>query len=242
MRRMGRIWTWREEAAGAFWDEARAVLKGNGVIAVPTETFYALGVNPFQEEALDRLFALKDRAPEKPVLLLVDGPGRLNQVAREVPDLARRLMKKFWPGPLTIIFPSLTHLPRRLTGGTGTIAVRQPRQALTCRLIAALGFPITGTSANRAGGRPGIRADQVAREFGDHLDLILEAGPCPGGLPSTIVDVTSLPPRLVRAGAIAAAELAGIMPELISCPADALKNVGLKNSPSPGGRGLGEEG
>ena len=219
MRRMGRIWTWREEAAGAFWDEARTVLKRNGVIAVPTETFFGLAVNPFQEEALARLFALKDRAPGKPVLLLVDGPERLNQVAREVPGLARRLMEKFWPGPLTIIFPSLPHLPRLLTGGTGTIAVRQPRQALTCRLIAALGFPITGTSANRAGGRPGIRAEEVAREFGDHLDLILEAGPCPGGLPSTIVDVTNFPPRLVRAGAIPAAELAEIMPEIERIPA-----------------------
>ncbi|MBU4232619.1 MAG: threonylcarbamoyl-AMP synthase [Desulfobacterales bacterium] len=218
MRRMGRIWKWREEAAGAFWDEARTVLKGNGVIAMPTETFYALAVNPFQAEALVRLFALKDRGPEKPVLLLVDGPEMLHQVAREVPGLARRLMEKFWPGPLTIIFPSLLHLPRLLTGGTGTIAVRQPLQALTCRLIAALGFPITGTSANRAGGRPLVRADEVAREFGDHLDLILEAGPCPGGLPSTIVDVSNSPPRLVRAGAIPAAEVAEIMPELERIP------------------------
>ena len=219
MRRMGRIWTWREKTAGAFWDEARTVLRRNGVIAVPTETFFGLAVNPFQEEALARLFALKDRAPEKPVLLLVDGPERLNQVAREVPGLARRLMEEFWPGPLTIIFPGLPHLPRRLTGGTGTIAVRQPRQALTCRLIAALGFPITGTSANRAGGRPLARADEVAREFGDHLDLILEAGPCPGGLPSTIVDITKVPPRLVRAGAVPTAELAEIMPELERIPA-----------------------
>ena len=219
MRRMGRIWEWREEAAGAFWDEARAVLQRHGVIAVPTETFYGLAVNPFLEEALARLFALKNRAPEKPVLLLVDGPEMLNQVAREVPGLARRLMEKFWPGPLSIIFPSLPHLDRLLTGGTGTIAVRQPRQALTCRLIAALGFPITGTSANRAGGRPLVRGDEVAREFGDHLDLILEAGPCPGGLPSTIVDVTTSPPRLVRAGAVPAAAVAEIMPDLEQIPA-----------------------
>jgi L-threonylcarbamoyladenylate synthase len=218
MRRMGRIWTWRDEAAGAFWDEARTVLKRNGVIAVPTETFYALSANPFQAEALVRLFALKDRGPEKPVLVMVDGPEMLYQVVREVPGLARRLMEIFWPGPLSIIFPSLPHLPRLLTGGTGTIAVRQPRQALTCRLIAALGFPITGTSANRTGGQPLVRADEVAREFGDHLDLILEAGPCPGGLPSTIVDVTNSPPRLVRAGAIAATELAEIMPDLEQIP------------------------
>ena len=219
MRRMGRIWTWREEAAGAFWDEARTVLKRNGVIAVPTETFYALAVNPFQEEALDRLFALKDRAPEKPVLLMVDGSEMLDQVVRAIPEIAHRLMARFWPGPLSIIFPSLPSLPRLLTGGTGTIAVRQPRQELTCRLIAALGFPITGTSANRAGCRPLVRAEEVAREFGDHLDLILEAGPCPGGLPSTIIDVTTSPARLVRAGAIPPAEVAEIMPELERIPA-----------------------
>ncbi len=166
MRRMGRIWTWREENAGAFWDEARTVLGRQGILAVPTETFFALAVNPFQAEALIRLFALKDRSQEKPVLLLVNGPEMLNQVAREVPGLARNLMEKFWPGPLTIIFPSLPHLPRWLTGATGTIGVRQPRQSLTCRLIAKLGHPITGTSANRCrsstprpGGRsrPGVR-------------------------------------------------------------------------------------
>jgi L-threonylcarbamoyladenylate synthase len=219
MRRMGRIWKWREEEAEAFWDEARAVLGRHGILAVPTETFFGLAVNPFQEEALARLFALKGRAPEKPVLVMVSGPEMLNQVAREVPVLARRLMEKFWPGPLTIIFPSRPQLSRRLTGGTGTIGVRQPRQSLTCRLITALGHPITGTSANRAGGRSLVRAREVAREFGDGVDLILDAGPCPGGLPSTIVDVTSAPPRLVRDGAIPPAELAEIMPELGRIPA-----------------------
>ena len=214
MRRMGRIWKWREEEAGAFWDEARRVLRRHGVMAVPTETFFGLAVNPFAMEALVRLFALKDRDPEKPVLVMVAGPEMLNQVVREVPVPARRLMEKFWPGPLTIIFPSLPHLPRRLTAGTGTIGVRQPRQSLTCRLIAALGHPITGTSANRAGHRPCVRADEVAREFGEGVDLILDAGPCPGGLPSTIVDVTNAPPRLVRAGAIPSAALAEIMPEI----------------------------
>jgi len=219
MRRMGRIWKWREEDAGAFWDEARTVLTRHGIIAVPTETFFGLAVNPFQEEALSRLFALKDRALEKPVLVMVTGPEMLDQVVHDVPEVASRLMARFWPGPLTIIFPSLPHLPRLLTGGTGTIGVRQPRQSLTCRLITALGHPITGTSANRAGRRSLVRALEVAREFGDGVDLILDAGPCPGGLPSTIVDVTTSSPRLVRAGAIPPAELAEIIPELGRIPA-----------------------
>ena len=116
---MGRIWPWREEAAGEFWAEARKLLQAGGVIAVPTDTFYALAANLFQEAALSRVFALKQRAPEKPVLVLVDGPAMLKQLAREVPNPARRLMEKFWPGPLTIVFPGLAHLPRLLTAGTG---------------------------------------------------------------------------------------------------------------------------
>jgi L-threonylcarbamoyladenylate synthase len=211
---MARIWVWQEEQAEAFFVEARRVLRSRGILAVPTETFFGLAVNPFQAEALVRLFALKDRSPEKPVLVMVAGPAMLPQVVREIPEVANRLMARFWPGPLTIIFPGLPHLPRGLTGGTGTIGVRQPRQSLTCRLITELGHPITGTSANRAGHRPGVRADEVAREFGEDLDLILDAGPCPGGLPSTIVDVTNSSPRLVRAGAIPPAELAEIMPEM----------------------------
>jgi L-threonylcarbamoyladenylate synthase len=96
------------------------------------------------------------------------------------------------------------------------VGVRQPRQAITCRLIAALGFPVTGTSANRTGEPALARADEVAREFSDEVALILDAGPCPGGLPSTIVDVTSQPPRLVRAGAVAVSEIRTIIPELVA--------------------------
>ena len=125
-------------------------------------------------------------------------------------------MAAFWPGPLTLILPALDHLPRLLTGGTGTIGVRQPRQPLVCRLMATLGLPVTGTSANRSGQEALTTAAAVAREFGAGVDLILEAGPCPGGLPSTIVDVTGVPPRLVRAGAIPAARLKEVIPDLRS--------------------------
>ena len=99
MRRMGRIWTWREENAEAFWDEARTVLRRHGIMAVPTETFYALAVNPFEAAALARLFALKDRAPAKPVLVLIAGPEMLLQVVREVPAVAQRLMAGSGPVP-----------------------------------------------------------------------------------------------------------------------------------------------
>jgi L-threonylcarbamoyladenylate synthase len=211
---MGRIWHWREEEAGEFWEAARALLRGGGLMAVPTETFYALAAHPLDEVALARLFAVKGRAPEKPVLLLVSDCKMLPQVAREVPEVASRLLARFWPGPLTLILPARPDLPRLLTGGSGTVGVRQPRQEVTCRLMAALGFPITGTSANRADRPPLTLAAEVDREFGPELGLILDAGPCPGGLPSTVVDVTRTPPRLVRPGAVPVAALAAIIPEL----------------------------
>ena len=213
---MARLWVWEEEQAGAFLEEAGGLLLSGGVLALPTETYYALAVNPFDEAALARLFALKARPPEKPVLVLIAAPERLSRLAREVPEAASRLMAAFWPGPLTLILPARPDLPRRLTGGTGTIGVRQPRQPLVCRLMATLGLPLTGTSANRSGQEPLTEASEVAREFGAEVDLILDAGPCPGGLPSTIVDVSAAPPFLVRAGAISTNLLRGVIPDLRS--------------------------
>lgn len=217
---MARIWPWREETAAALWAEARGQLSAGRLVALPTETYYALAAHPHEEEALDRLFAVKGRAPDKPILLLVSGPDMLPQVAEEIPDVARLLMKRFWPGPLTLILPARPGLSRRLTGGTGTVGVRQPCHEVTCGLIGALGLPVTGTSANRAGRPPLTRAAAVAAEFGEEVALIVDAGPCPGGLPSTIVAVTGDPPRLVRSGATAIVDLQKIIPELqteVSC-------------------------
>jgi L-threonylcarbamoyladenylate synthase len=152
------------------------------------------------------------------VLLLVAAPEMALKVARKVPETGARLMARFWPGPLTIIFPSHPHLPRLITSGTGSVGVRQPRHPLTCRLITALGYPITGTSANRSGRPPLTQAAEVAREFGDEVDLILDAGECQGGKPSTIIDASHFLPRLVRAGAIPATELAEIVPEMARIP------------------------
>lgn len=211
---MAAVWQWREEEAAALWEAARRHLTAGRLLALPTETFYALAAHPFQEGALARLAALKGRRVDKPLLLLVSGPDMLAQVVRGIPEIARVLMARFWPGPLTLIFPSLPDLSRHLTGGTGGVGVRQPRQEATLRLLGALGFPVTGTSANRAG-RPALtRAAEVVQEFGGDLALILDAGPCPGGLPSTVVDVSRHPPRVVRAGAVAIADIQATILEL----------------------------
>ena len=197
---MGRIWAWLEERAGDFWQQARGLLAGDDILDIPTDTYYALAVHPFKEKGLIRLLAIKQRAPEKPILLLVATQEMVPQVARQVPEVARRLMAQFWPGPLTIILPARPELPRLVTGGTGTVGVRQPRQPVTCGLLTQMHLPLTGTSANRAGQPALIRAEEVAQQFGEEVDLILDAGPCPGGQPSTVVDVTCIPPRLVRTG------------------------------------------
>lgn len=211
---MGRIWGWRQEEAEAFWGEARVLLAAGGIMAVPTDTYYALAVHPFNEEALTRLFALKQRPREKPILLLVATQEMVFQVAQEVPEVGRRLMARFWPGPLTIILPARPELPHLVTGGTGTVGVRQPRQPVTSSLVAQLGWPVTGTSANRAGQLPLTLATEVEEQFGEQVDLILDVGPCPGGQPSTVVDVSCTPPRLVRPGATPTGRLVELIPKM----------------------------
>ncbi|MGQ9687371.1 MAG: L-threonylcarbamoyladenylate synthase [Desulfobaccales bacterium] len=211
---MAAVWQWREDKAEELWQTVRRQLEDSKLAALPTETFYALAAHPFKEEALAELFRIKGRSPEKPVLLLVSDPEMVFLMVREILPPARELMAHFWPGPLTLILPARPGLSPRLTGGASKVGLRQPRQAVTCRLIEALGFPVTGTSANRAG-RPALtRAEEVEREFGDLVAFILDTGPCPGGLPSTIVDVCSSPPRVVRAGAVAVSALRRVIPEL----------------------------
>jgi len=211
---MGRIWEWREAEADALFEEAKELISSGRIMALPTETFYALAAHPFQEAALESLFALKERPPEKPVLLLVANPEMLASIVASIPESAAALIKKFWPGPLTLILPVRSDLSPWLTGGTGTVGVRQPRQAVTCRLIHSLGHPVTGTSANRSGRPPLTAAAEIDREFGNAVPLILDAGPCPGGLPSTVVDLTSAPARLVRPGAVDLAGIKGVIPDI----------------------------
>lgn len=201
------IYSWRGPEDDQVLRQAAGVLAAGGVVACPTETFYALAVDAGNESALNRLFALKGRPASKPLLVLVADQEMLGQVAAAIPPLAESLMARFWPGPLTLILPARPDLPLPLTGGSGTIGVRQPGLALTRRLVAFFGRPITGTSANLTGQAPLLTALQVQATLGTGVDFILRDGPCPGGLPSTIVDVVHQPPRVLRAGVLAAADL-----------------------------------
>jgi L-threonylcarbamoyladenylate synthase len=178
----------------------RDVLARGGVAAVPTETFYALAADPASERGVSRIFEIKGRDDGKPLLVLVSGRDDLSRLGVEA---APRLLDRFfeiWPAPLTAVLP--LRAPIAASRGSRTLAVRVPALKAVRRLLELIG-PLTGTSANRSGQRPISDPGELARELGDDLDLLVDGGTTPGGAPSTIVDATFDPPRMLRAGAFA---------------------------------------
>jgi L-threonylcarbamoyladenylate synthase len=183
-------------------DEAARVLGRGGLVAFPTETFYGLGAAALDRRAVRRVFEVKGRPASMPLLVLVDSESMVGRVAPEIPARARVLMTRHWPGALTLVLRAAAGLPAELTAGTGTIGVRLPAHATARALVRALGAPVTAPSANPTGAEPPTTAGAVLAHFGDTLDLVLDGGPTPGGAPSTVVDVTIDPPRVIRQGAV----------------------------------------
>ena len=177
--------------------ETQKVLKGGGVIAFPTDTFYGLGANPYNTKAVDKIYAIKGRHPNKPLLLLIDSIKKLDDLAEEISEAATKLIESFWPGPLTMLFKPKSTIPKNIT--TGLIGIRQPGNLITRKILAELSFPLTAPSANISGEDPTTTAEQVKDRLGNKVDLILDAGICTGGEPSTLVDTTKTPVQLVRA-------------------------------------------
>jgi L-threonylcarbamoyladenylate synthase len=167
--------------------QAVLVLRQGGVVAFPTETYYGLAVDPFNSQAVSRLFALKRRPAAKPVLALIDGPARLPLLTVGIPKPFSVLMTAFWPGPLTLIFPALPGLSPQLTAGTGTIGLRISSHPLAGQLCALAGGAITATSANRSGTHPAQSEQEVVGQFGDEVDWLVRGGSTRGGLPSTVI-------------------------------------------------------
>ena len=186
----------------AVFVQCRDVVLAKGVIAYPTDTFYGLGADPRDREAVQKVFAIKGRKAGQPLLLLLHDRSEVTAWAAVVTISAARLMDRFWPGPLTLVFPAAAHVLPELTGGGGTIGLRVPGNELTRELLRRLGTALTGTSANRSGGRDPRTAEEVMREVGDRVDLVLDGGTTAGGMPSTVVDVTVEPPRVIRQGII----------------------------------------
>jgi L-threonylcarbamoyladenylate synthase len=188
-------------------DEARRRLLNDGLIAFPTESYYGLGALATSAAAVERVCAVKRRPAGQPVPVVVADRRQVAMVIESIPPLAALLMTRFWPGPLTIVMQARATVPMQLTGGTGRLGVRQPGLSLPALVAEAAGGPITATSANRSGEPPATTAEMVRVSFGDDVDLILDGGATPGGLPSTVLDVTVDPPLLVRAGRISEEQL-----------------------------------
>ncbi|MFQ5597653.1 MAG: L-threonylcarbamoyladenylate synthase [Nitrospiria bacterium] len=182
------------------------LIRKGAVIAFPTDTYYGLAANPFDQEAVARIFKIKGRPVSKPILLLIDGLDRLNDLALNVTPLAEAVITAFWPGPLTLVFEAVPGLPDFVTAGTGTIGIRLPDAALPVGLVRETGFAITGTSANPSGAPAPTTAAEVAASIGRDLDVVIDGGPGSPG-PSTLIDVCGAKPILLREGRIPAERL-----------------------------------
>ena len=180
--------------------QTKEVLKAGGIIAFPTDTFYGLGADPFNKTAVEKIYDIKNRDSKKPLLLLIDSPEKLDDLAEEPSKDSVKLIENFWPGPLTILFKPKSTIPKNIT--TGLLGLRQPGNAITRKLLSVLDHPLTATSANFTGKIPATTAEQVELQLGNKLDLILDAGTCKGEQPSTLVDATQKPVRLIREGAV----------------------------------------
>jgi len=182
---------------------ARAVdvLRDRGVVAYPTDTFYGLAVDPRSPEATAKLFRVKRRSPSTAIPLIAASIDQVERVATCSPA-EMRLAERFWPGPLTLVMPARPGLASVILAGGTTVAVRVPAHPIARALASEFGFCITSTSANESGEPPAVSADDVVSAVGERIDLLLDAGPTPGGPPSTVVEMTADGPRLIRAGAV----------------------------------------
>jgi len=187
--------------------EAADIIMQGGIAIYPTETVYGIGVRYDDEAALRRLFDLKGRADRKPVLLLLPCAEDLQRVSRHVPPETLLLAQRFWPGPLTLIVPAAAELSTFVTGGGNSVGCRVSSSAVACGLVLACGLPVTSRSANLSGGpNPSSIAD-IPPDVIARADIVLDAGPTSGILPSTVYDVSQHPFRLVRPGVIAEADI-----------------------------------
>jgi L-threonylcarbamoyladenylate synthase len=191
-----------EEDLQSAVTKAADVINSGGMVAVPTESFYGLAVNPTDAKAIQRLFHVKKRRGGQPILILIPSVKLLDQYVIHIPEIARPLMNAFWPGGLTLIFEAKPNLPRELTSGTGKVGVRLSGHPIATALAQAVGAPITGTSANVSGQPPCSSAREVLQHLGEKVDLILDGGETAGGKGSTVLDVTMDPPVVVREGMV----------------------------------------
>jgi tRNA threonylcarbamoyl adenosine modification protein (Sua5/YciO/YrdC/YwlC family) len=197
----------RDQPDPAVLKRAADLIRRGEVVGVPTDTLYGLAADPFNLAAVERVFRIKGRAETKALPILIASLEQVPVLAREVPEVFQRMVKAFWPGALTVIVDASDRIPFKVTGNTGRIALRWPKCPAVCELILQVDGPVTGTSANLSGFPPCSSAAQVAKQLGDRLPLILDAGETGRTMPSTIIDLRHGEWHIVREGAIPEADI-----------------------------------
>lgn len=192
-------------------NKAASLIKTSGLVVFPTSSFYGIGAQAFNAEAVERVFQVKKRNPEKPLLILIASLTDLDALVQSIPKTARCLMEAFWPGNLTLVFEAANRLPLNLTGYTKKIGIRLAGHPVAISLIRAVGAPITGTSANLSGHAPCSAVTDLEPHFRDQVDLVLNAGTLGRGEPSTVVDITGDTAKILREGAIHASKIRTVL-------------------------------
>ncbi len=197
---------------------AADTLRGGGVVAFPTETVYGLGANAFDRAAVQRVFEIKNRPHYDPLIVHVADVRQIRDLVQDFPAEARKLARRFWPGPLTLVLPKIDRLPDLVTAGLPTVAIRIPNHAVALALLEEVGSPVAAPSANPFGMLSPTTADHVRHQLGGQVDVILDGGPCTVGVESTIVSFCGTRPTLLRPGGITTEDLEAVLGPLV-CPA-----------------------
>lgn len=195
--------------------QAAAVLRRGGLVAFPTETVYGLGANALDEAAVRSIFAAKERPANNPLIVHVAEREQVREVAGDWPPAAEQLAARFWPGPLTLVLPRGGAVPDAVTAGGPTVAVRMPVHPVALALLRAAAMPVAAPSANRSAQLSPTRAEHVLRGLAGRIDVVLDGGPAAGGLESTVLDVTTMPPRLLRPGLVTPAAIEEVIGSIL---------------------------
>ena len=187
--------------------EAADVIKSGGVVVIPTFCLYGLAVDAFNLKALEKIFQIKNRPQTNPLLIFIKDTACLENLVKEISPAAQKLMDRFWPGKVTLIFNAKDHLPTALTAGTGKIGIRIPDHPVTSAIVHALNHPITGTSANISGEQGCHSISTLPSAIIQNTNLVLDSGDLTVGPGSTVIDITSNPVKIIRKGIIPALDI-----------------------------------
>lgn len=214
---------------------AADIIKAGGLVAFPTETVYGLGANGLAGEAVAKIYRAKGRPSDNPLILHVADSSMVNDLVQMITPQAQLLIESFWPGPLTLVLPKADHIPREVTGGLPTVALRMPNHPVALALIQAAGVPIAAPSANQSGRPSPTTAAHVELDLQGRIDAILDGGPAGLGVESTVLDLSSAVPTILRPGGVTYEQLLNVLGEVVIDPSVLGEKLSQHEAPrSPG--------